>query len=183
MYVPVHLFVIFWTWCIGSVCLYKQLDIEDTDSLHRLGCVTHERNKRAMSLAELGAAAIRVLIRGATEVPTRSRYYTKFTKPGTLQTAISDFRSIAKSNNRKLTTPDGAQYYEGLIGDKSVRLNINDKIQHGKPTILVYDAKPQGQFQQQVKVVYDGPKTDYSIRIDDKNHIFCSNKDLFFLYR
>ena len=117
----------------------------------------HKRTPRAMSLAKLGEAAIAFLVRGAREIPTPMPYYKEFSKPGTLQTAMGDFRSVAKTDNRKRKTPQGEDYYEGVIGDKKVRLILDDNSQNGNPTILLFNSKDQGMYSNKIKVVYRKP--------------------------
>ena len=158
MNISVHNLVIFCALCVGSVRLaFSFKKFKGKESLHNVVYLTRDRHTRAIPLAKLGEMAIAFLVRGAKEIPSPNHYYKEFSKSGTPQTAIGDFRSVAKTDNRKRKTQFGEDFYEGVIGDKKVRLILNDRTQDGNPSILLYDAKNQGMYNKQVKVVYTKP--------------------------
>ena len=145
MNISVHILVIFCALCGGSVRLAFSLKkFKGKESLHNVVHMTRDRHTRAIPLAKLGEMAITFLVKGAKEIPTPNHYYKEFSKWGTPQTAIGDFRSVAKTDNRKRKTQFGEDFYEGVIGDKKVRLILNDRTQDGNPSILLYDAKTKG---------------------------------------
>ena len=56
-----------------------------------------------------GAAAIKVMVRGASESSAKNAYALIYEKKGSIRTAISDFKEIGTVNNRKVFTKDGVR--------------------------------------------------------------------------
>lgn len=100
-------------------------------------------SSRKAQMVTKGAAAVKTLRQGATRlIPPQSRYRNIFEKPGSLSTALQEFRSLNPTDVKRIeldTFLSSTRVLRGRVGDRLIILKNADVFANGRPTITVFD--------------------------------------------
>lgn len=85
------------------------------------------RERRALNPFELGAAAVRYLLRGTREIRIDGSGYRLFEKQGVYKTALKDFNAVQPEKVRLPSIGSSKFKATGTVGDRRIQLIHNDK--------------------------------------------------------
>ena len=86
------------------------------------------------SIPGIGGSVVKAIMKGTTEVGTKSPLSRKFLKQGTTSDAIKDFNSL----NSDVISQHGYGA-TGFVGDTKFKLRLNDNNNRGLPTLQIWD--------------------------------------------
>lgn len=134
-------------YCLTIVTCDKEQDTQSTSNsygqrtVHHIESPAKHRRKRSKLAIEIGNAAIKLLRSRAQELRSYSKQWAKFLKNGNLDTAMYDFEKVRPKNVFKYKQGNGASAMIGDVGDRTIILKTKDPMEHGSPTIEVFDPK------------------------------------------
>lgn len=101
-----------------------------------------------------GLAAVKRLLRGATEIKPKSTSTVKeYSKTGGFRKALRDFDTVYPHNVERFSAPGGVYGKNGVVGDRELILNNGGT--KGKPTIVIKQLRePTGKAKVTERITY-----------------------------
>ena len=85
--------------------------------------------------------AIKKLLNGAKQIPSKERNVRVFQKPGDFSTAVREFKSLWPTDIGETSYPRGFKVVFGYVGDRFIQVCNNGP--GGKPTLTILKQEPK----------------------------------------
>ena len=123
-------------------------DVVSTQARRRL-----KRNPMSSYLASKGAEVAKILLRGASHIQTKNRNIRIFTKPGTFETAVAEFKALNPINIESANTFNLYQssLVSGKVGDRLIVIERKGNV--GNPTMSIL-RENNGVYDQADTIIY-----------------------------